>query len=186
MDKRYAQALALIRQGDLSYREIAKQCKIDSSQFYDMIEGRAESYGKAGAEFHSELKKIEKELDKEIRKITKSNKKETQYLINKYLMDAKTKTKVSRPLVQTLTSIANALAKSTPKVEIGSLSYTQGISAEELIYEFKRLKGDTEVRPVGRGVQEVAGGGSEEVPVVEARIDPITEKSENPLLPAES
>ena len=184
---KYLNALVLIEQGDLSYKDIAKQVGLSADTLYELIEGKHEKHGQIGPEFGRLLSEIHKKRDREIRDLTKKNKKNTQYLIDRYLCDAKKRTKVSKPLVQTLTSIANALSKSTPKVEIGSLSYTQGISAEELAYEFKRLNaGSAGERPEGRTILETLGGGSTEVSLGEARIHQDSEEPEAPFVQAKS
>ena len=88
--------------------------------------------------FTEALNEIGKQRDKEIRDSIKNCKKKTYYLIDSYLSNFKDLKKDDKAIAM-ITTIANALAKSTPNVEIGSLSYTQGLSAEDIIHEFNRL-----------------------------------------------
>ena len=185
LPQKYQDALTLIEAGDLSYRDIAIQCGISPDTLYDLIEGKPEKYGNVGVMFCKELDAVYKRIDKDIRKLTKKNKKSTQYLLDQYLSKVKTRKSLSKDLVHTVVSITNALAKSTPKVEIGSFSYSTGISAEELVYEFKRLKGTGEMGPNRTGIPELVPGGQREIPVVEGPSSSIDEESENPLLPTE-
>jgi hypothetical protein len=145
LDKKYLQALSLLEAGNLTYREIAKQCSINIDTFYHLIEGDYKDSSAIQVKFTAALSEIHKRRDKEIRDLVKSNKKETHLLINRWVLDQKRRKKVGNKLMPTIVSVANALAKSTPNVEIGSFSYTKGLSAEDLVNEWKRLQG------VGRG-----------------------------------
>ena len=141
LPQKYQKALKFISEGNHSYKDIAKLCGINLSNFYDLIEGTADNLGTIQEKFTKELEVSRKQTDKEIRDLVKVNKKETQLLIQSWLIDQKKLKKVDNKQMGTLVSVANALAKSTPNVEIGSFSYTRGLSVEDLYAEFTRLNG---------------------------------------------
>jgi len=141
LPEKYRKALQLIEAGNHSYREVARLCGIGEASFYDLVEGKAKNNDRVQELFSKELTEISRRLDKEIRDLVKNNKKSTQYLINNWLADQKHKKKVDTKMMSTLVSVANALSKSTPNVEIGSFTYQKGLSPEDIYAEFKRLSG---------------------------------------------
>lgn len=185
LDPKYLKALSLLEAGNLTYREIAKQCSINIDTFYHLIEGDYKDSSAIQAKFSAALSEIHKRRDKEIRDLVKKNKKQTHELIDRWLIDQKGRKKVTNKLMPTIVSVANALAKSTPNVEIGSFSYTKGLSAEDLVNEWKRLQG------IGRGsanrnrVPGFTAGGEGESPVVEGTRDTVAQEPEDTVLRAE-
>lgn len=185
LDKKYLQALSLLEAGNLTYREIAKQCSINIDSFYKLIEGKSKDAPVVQAKFTEIFSEIQKRRDKDIKDLIKKNKKNTQELIDRWLTDQKRSKKIGIMLMPTVVSVANALAKSTPNVEIGSFSYTKGLSAEDLVNEWKRLQG------VGRGsanrnrIPGLTTGGEGESPVVEGARDTAPEEPEDTILRAE-
>ena len=176
---KYVRALELLELGNISYKDIAKQSHIAESQFYDLIEGNSIQYGELGRMFNDELEKLHKRRDKEIRDLTKKNKKSTQYLIDRYLCEAHKRKKVDQSLISTLTSIANALSKSTPNVEIGSFSYTKGLSPEDIYAEFTRLSGLAHERGA---IQAADSGRAGEIPLRSGSGSAVTQEPEDPIL----
>ena len=138
LPEKYQQSLALIKEGKLSFKQIAHTCKINIDTFYALVEGKYTDSPAIQEKFTQALNEIGKQRDKEIRDSIKNCKKKTYYLIDSYLSNFKDLKKDAKEIAM-ITTIANALAKSTPNVEIGSLSYTQGLSAEDIIHEFNRL-----------------------------------------------
>ena len=162
LSDKYKKALNLISEGNLTYREIAIGCKINIDNFYDLIEGSFNSAPEVQRQFTEEFEKIIKQVDKDIRKLAKSCRKRTLYLLDCYLKKHTDVGKKDTSTVKTLTSIANGLSKVTPNVEIGSFSYTKGLSPEDIYAEFRRLSG---LASDGQPVQEPSTAGSGEVPV---------------------
>ena len=179
LPKKYLDALNLISEGNLSFKQIAHTCNIGETTFYDLVEGNYTDGPLIQAKFTSALNDINKRRDKEIRDSIKSCKKKTYYLIDSFLANFKSVKKTDEKLISTLTSVANALAKSTPNVEIGSFSYTQGLSAEDIIHEFNRLTAAAFER---RGLQRANQGGSGQIPDSTGQNRIAEEKSEDPLL----
>lgn len=182
LPEKYLKALSLLESGNHTYREIAKLCKINETDFYDLVEGNYRDSTNIQQKFSDALNDINKRRDKEIRDLIKSNKKETHLLISSWLLDQKKLKKVTSPLMSTLVSVANALSKSTPNVEIGSFSYTKGLSAEDLIHEFRRIKGIAEELAGRRTVSVAPGGDQGEISLVERSGDPSSQEPEDPVL----
>jgi len=63
-------------------------------------------------------------------------------LINGILKEIKSRKKQTLEDQKLVATLMNCLSKSSPNVEINSLSFsnTKGMTPQELIYEFKRLK----------------------------------------------
>jgi hypothetical protein len=151
LSPKHWKALELIEEGSLSLKEIAKSVGWSDRTLYELYEGNTEKTGSTGDLFNAELRKIHVRNTAKVKHLSKENKKLTLIKLNEYLRKIQTE-KLSGPLVDKLAKILNTLAKSTPKVEIGSFSYTRGLTAEDLINEFKRLKAVARNTLDGKGV----------------------------------
>ena len=185
LDKKYLQALSLLEAGNLTYREIAKQCSINIDSFYNLIEGKSKDAPAVQAKFTGIFSEIQKRRDKEIKDLIKKNKKNTHELIDRWLTDQKRSKKIGIMLMPTVVSVANALAKSTPNVEIGSFSYTKGLSAEDIANEWQRLKGLAGSKVIGRGVSRLAQGRTGTSALVDGAGSTVTQEPEDTILRAE-
>ena len=170
--ERYTKALSLLEAGELSYKQIAKTCGISEQVFYDLVEGD-KIKGEPARIFKEEFDKITKRWDKEIKDSIKKCKKKTYFLIDDYLSKQKKVDKNDKALMSTLVSVANALAKGTPNVEIGSFTYTKGLSPEDIYAEFKRLSGLASDRG---SIQASDSGRAGKVPVVAGSGDTASEE----------
>jgi hypothetical protein len=181
LPEKYRKALQLIEAGNHSYREIARLCGIGESSFYELIEGNAKDNAQVQAKFSAELSIISKRLDKEIRELIKKNKKTTHLLIDNWLTDQARRKKVSGKLMPTIVSVANAVSKYTPNVEIGSFVYQKGLSPEDIYAEFKRL---TSIASQRGAVSGASQGGTGEIPVSPRPRVAAAQEPEDPILPA--
>jgi hypothetical protein len=179
LPEKYSKALNLIKEGNLSYREIAKVCKINEDNLYELCEGNYTEAPQIQEKFTNALNEINKQRDKEIRDLLKKCKKKTLRLIDSYLSNFNQVTPKQDKLMSTLTAVANALAKSTPNVEIGSVSYTQGLSAEDIIHEFNRLTAAAFDR---RRLQPSNNGGAGQLPGTSGQNRITPEESEDTIL----
>jgi hypothetical protein len=171
LPEKYRKALSLLEDGNLSYRDIAKDCKIDISDFYDIIEGKIDKYPNIGPKFKEAFDEIQKKQDKEISASVKKCKKTTFRILDRWLVDVSNRKTIDKSL-PTVVSVANALAKSTPGINIGSFVYQKGLSPEDIYGEFKRLTG----LALDRGsIQAPAAGRTGEIPLA---LGPGTSASE--------
>ena len=182
LPEKYRKALQLIEAGNHSYREIARLCVISEQSFYDLIEGNAKDNPNIQALFSAELSILQKRRDKEIRDLIKKNKKTTHYLIDNWLTDQKRRKKVSNSLMPMIVSVANAISKFTPNVEIGSFVYQKGLSPEDIYGEFKRL---TSIASHGGAVPGATPGGTGEISLSPRPRVAAAQESEDSVLPAE-
>jgi predicted DNA-binding protein YlxM (UPF0122 family) len=183
---KYQKALHLIAEGELSLGQIAAKCGINRDVFYDLIEGNESKYGKTGKLFNEEYRKIEKQIDRDIKKLTRKNKKSVQWTLEKWLstlQQAPKRVVNDRQTIALVTRVGMMLAKSTPNVEIGQFHYTKGLSAEDLLNEFKRLKG---LSSDGGGVPQPQKGRTREIFRSSESGSAVAEESEDSILPAES
>jgi hypothetical protein len=179
LQPKHYKALELWEEGLLSIKEIANAVGIPLATLYDLFEGNAQKAGNIAHLFLSELEKITVRSSSKVRKLVKDNKKLALWQVNdrlKELKDLKDPTPADR---KELISILNALNKATPGVEIGSfhsLSVTRGMTPEELVYEFQRLKAIANNTFNPRGVRETESGTEGRVPGSPGTRGPVPEE----------
>jgi hypothetical protein len=153
-------ALQMIEEGMLSFAEIAKIVGWKKGHLYALYEGNTSETGGVGDLFYTEVQKISERNSKRIRDFTKDCKTLALRKMQEFLREHEGQ-KADAALMREVTKIMNTLAKSTPNVEIGSFSYTRGLSAEDLVNEFRRLKG---LAAVGNRIRGAAEDGTREIP----------------------
>lgn len=141
LNDKQLKALSLLNEGTKSIKEVAREVGWKPDYLYDLIEGNVSKAGKPAELFQLEMQQIDKNLTKRIKSLVKRNKSLALQLINEVLHAFRTQ-QLGLDEIKILTQINATLAKETPQVEIGSLSYnyTKGLSVEELLYEYNRLK----------------------------------------------
>jgi AcrR family transcriptional regulator len=122
-------------------KEVAERCGWSERTLYALYEGDTRRGNQTAALFHAEVRKIDREIVKKIDSLTRSNKKLAQELIERILQQLHEKPKLTPEEKKLVATLHNSLAKATPNVNIGSLTYnyTKGLNAEELIHEYVRL-----------------------------------------------
>jgi len=173
LPEKYRKAISLIEDGSYSYKDIAANCGISEETLYDLIEGCSKHSPGIQALFTEALDKVYKQMDKETKKLIKKNRKNIQILMDRWLCMATKRKAMDRALMSTLTSIANAISKGTPSVEIGQFTYQKGLSPEDIYAEFKRLNGLASDRGA---IQAPSSGRTGEIPVAIRSGTPVTEE----------
>lgn len=168
LSPKHLQALELIKQGTLNYGQIAKIVGWSEAHLYDLIAGDTQKCGSTASLFQTEVDKIDAELVKKIRHLSKDVRQGILAKFDEYIKGYQGK-KTNKQVRREMCSIMHAIAKVTPNVEIGSFSYTKGLSAEDIFNEFRRLKG---LGSDGRGVSPLTEGGTRELPGPEEPRDP--------------
>lgn len=104
--------------------------------------GSVEKAGGVATLFKKEYLKIQAKQSEETKQLVAQNTKTAQRLIARVFNDIESKKKVTPEDKKILSMYTNALSKFTPTVNVKNLSYsyTKGLTAEELVHEFKRLK----------------------------------------------
>lgn len=154
LNEKHWKAIKLIEEGRTSLKEIAKQIGMTEDCLYKLNQGNVEKMGQVAALFKAEVDKIHKTQDRKIKHLTKANKVKTLVQMAKVLDDLENYKNLTLDEKKIIATYHNALAKSTPNVEIGSVSwsYTKGMTPQELIYEFERLKSLAEGSSDRRGL----------------------------------
>jgi hypothetical protein len=173
-------ALQLIESCEMTLKQISKEVGISYDVMCDLNEGNSDKLGSVATLFHAEVELITKKLVKKARDLSKSNMALSQDLIQRILNDIKSKKTLQledKKLVGTLT---NCIARSQPSVSIGSLTYnyTKGLSAEELIHEYTRLRTIASGASQRGAVQTALAGGSRVLPSPDERGSELQEESE--------
>lgn len=179
-------ALELLKSNTLTIKEVAKQTGIAYGYLQDMMAGDAKA-GNVGLEFHEEYSKIEKEIDKRIKRQTKEGLDLSTKIIHEELLKLEKKQHKSHDDLKIIKDLQMALSKSRPSVEIGHLSYTKGLNAEDLINEFKRLRGIAEAALDRRTVQRIVEGRAGEISLAPGPGDtPKEGEQDSPLPPSQA
>lgn len=141
LGSKHWQALKLIDEGKMSLKDIAATVGWSADFMYDIYEGK-DNCGTIGEMFQSELKKLEAKNVNKIKTLSKENQALALRLMNDFLRRKATNVYVSDDDLKLIATAYNAMAKSTPSVEIGSMqwNYTKGLTSEELVHEFTKLK----------------------------------------------
>ena len=162
LNDKHWKAIELIELGTLNYKEIAAECGWTEEHFQDLRSGNIEKCGYLADVFSKEFKTIEKKRDDNIKKLVKENTEVAQVIIKKVLAELNLKKRLTPEDKKIMSMYTNALAKCTPSVSIGSLSYsyTKGLNPEDLIREFKRLETIASQSFDRRGVPEASEGGA--------------------------
>lgn len=165
LSEKHLQALELIK-GGMPRKEVAAQMGWSVDHFKKLCCGDIANCGYTADLFKKELQQIEEGKDENIKILVRDNTEAAQSLIRVALSELATKKKLDYAEKKLLALLNNSLNKSTPKVNIKSLSfsYTKGLNPEELIHEFSRLKGIAEGSFDNRGVQKTQSDGSGSVP----------------------
>ena len=163
LSPKHFKILELIEEGSLSLKEIAKAVNL-SYQYVKELHSGADKTGMTGELFQSELNKITARNSSRVKHLVKDNQRLALLKMNEYLRELKD-AKADPDTVDRITTILNSLSKSSPTVEIGSFSIHKGLTAEEMIHEFKRLGAIARFSLVGKGVSGAKQGGSGILPL---------------------
>lgn len=179
-------AIELISGGKMSLKEVAQAVGLQPDTLYKLYEGH-ESRGVTGQLFKAELNKITKKNISRVKDLIADNKFLSHMMLNDYLRRKFSLDYVSDGDVETIISVVNALNKA-PTVEINStsFSYTKGLSAEDLMHEFNRLKSLAQGALNIRGVQGPGSGRSRRISLPVGSGSGSQEEPEDPDLRADA
>ena len=116
--------------------------------------------------FKKEWQKIEELKDEKIKALIKENTELVQSQLKRVAKEVVSKKKLTATEKHWLVKANTSLTGNKPAVNIKSLSYsyTQGLKAEDIMHEFKRLKSIAESSFDRRPVQSVEPAGSGSLP----------------------
>ena len=165
LSPKHWKALELIEEGTLSLKEIAKTIKMSQWTFYELMSGNTAKTGSVGELFYAELRKQHARNVTKTKHFHKDNQKLALIQLNNRLRELHAQPS-SKESAAEICKILNSIGKAQPNVEINnnSWSYTKGLSAEELVHEFKRLGTLARNALNGTGVPSSNQGGSRGLP----------------------
>lgn len=155
LQPKHFKALELFEEGVLSIKDIANACGIPEASMYDLCEGNSNKVGQTAHLFKNELDKITARTAARVKYLSNDNKKHAHSLLNTRLKELRTKKKLTKVESGEVTKILQAINKSTPNVEIGSMSFTKGMTGEELRNEFSRLTALAEQAVKSGGIRSI-------------------------------
>lgn len=172
-------ALRMLEAGGSSRKEIAAAIGVSVDYLGDLISGNTANAGMVADMFKKEWQKIESKRDENIKSLVKSNTEDVQLLMKRVVGELKNKKRLDHEEKKLLNAYNNSLSKSTPQVSIKNLSYsyTTGLTPEELIHEFTKLKSIAESSFDRRAVQVPGPRGSGRVSEVDESRDRLAEDS---------
>jgi hypothetical protein len=140
LSPKHWKALELIEEGTLSVKEIAKSIGWSQWTLYELMSGNTAKTGSIGELFYSELKKQHARNTSKVKHLFKDNQRLALIKLNERLRELRAQ-EPTEDVSAEICKIMNSLGKAGPSVEISntSYSYTKGLTAEELVHEFKRL-----------------------------------------------
>ena len=187
LTEKHIKLLQLAKANKHTYDEMAELAGLQDAYCNDLFVGNPNT-GKVGELFAAELKKVDKEVETRISRKTSFVR---EKLINKLTqwvnacgggadLDTKTKHKC-------LVDAINAINKSMPyQVNIENYTWKEGMTTEEAVNEFKRIKALAAAASIRRRVQEFAADGAEQSFVLDGQTDEGSADTQDTVLPAES
>jgi len=184
LNKKHLKALDLLKTTDLPIIEIARQSGMSEFHLHDLIKGRGKA-GSVAGEFSEHYQKITDELDKK----TVIETKELRHLVVSRLREwVESATKIPQKMNQIVRKqaidILNAL-KQQPTYNIGSVSYSRGLSPEDMVNEFRRLSALAESSLDARAVRSAGSRGPRVLPAPTGRRNKAEKGEETHFLSAE-
>lgn len=180
LDKHW-QALKMLEAGDMSKKDIAAKINVSPEYFSALINGDISKAGLIADLFKKEYSKIASKREDNIKAAVKENQEVCQAQMRRVLKELQGKKRLNHEEKKLLGLYNNSLNKSTPNVNIKNLSYsyTTGMTPEELIHEFGRLKAIAEGSFERRAVQGAQQGGSGTIPPADERGSELAEDSQD-------
>ena len=162
LEDKHWKALELIETGGLTHKEIAKQAGIQIDVFQSLFSGDTAKAGAKAGTFQAEVKKILKKQDDKISSLMKESKELCLQQIVRVTRDIEAKQRLSKDDQNMVVKLTTAVGRVQPEIKIDKFQYkyVKGLTAEELISEFKRLGSVARGPSDSRGVQEAVEGGS--------------------------
>ena len=176
LSPKHWKALTLIEEGLLSMKEIARTIGWNDKTLYELMSGNIQKTGTLGELFYSELKKMHSRNVSKVKHLAKENQKLALIKLNERLRDLKGK-KANDKTTAEMAKIMTSIGRIVPNVEINqSYSFTKGMTPEELVHEFSRLKSVAESTLDGKGVQSPSKGGAGALPALTGRRGEVSQE----------
>ncbi len=157
LNPKHKKALELLQQGKLKISEVAKESGLSTDHLYDLLSG-AEKAGGVAQEFSTMYAKVMEDTDKRINAKQKELKEVVTEVLSKWSKE-NSKKKLTESELKGFVNTAKVL-QTGPVYNIGSVSYSRGLTSEEMSNEFKRLRALAESALGRKAVQGAVREGS--------------------------
>jgi len=185
LNKKHLKALDLLKSTDLPIQEVAKQAGLNRQHLFDLIAG-SEKAGPVAQEFSSVYKKVIEDMDKRIALKSKTLRERLIGILDRWTEANCNRANLSKDKRKTIVDAVKALTQGQPTYNIGSLSYSKGLSGEDIVNEFRRLSALAQSALDGGRVSSAREGRSGLLPASSRGRDKAQEGAEANLLSAES
>lgn len=162
LTEKHFKALRMFETGGSSRKDIAAAIGVSYDYLSDLIEGDIHKAGLVADLFKKEWQAIDSKRDDNIKNLVKENTEIVQQQIRRIAKELAAKKTLTHAEKRLLGMYNNTLTASKPSVNIKNLSYsyTQGLTPEDLIHEFTRLKSIAESSFNRRRIQTPGSDGS--------------------------
>jgi AraC-like DNA-binding protein len=184
LNKKHLKALDLLKSTDLPIQEVAKQAGINRQHLFDLIAG-SEKAGPVAQEFSSVYKKVIEDMDKRISLKSKTLRERLIGILDRWTEANCDRSNLSKDKRKTIVDAVKALTQGQPTYNIGSVSYSKGLSGEDIVNEFRRLGALAESALNGRGIPGLGEGRPGVLSLSSRARDKAQEGAETPSLLAE-
>jgi hypothetical protein len=178
LSPKHWKALELIEEGSLPIKTIAATVGWQPMTLYDLMSGNTARTGSVGELFYSELKKQHSRNVSKVKHLFKDTQRLALIKLNQRLRELQ-ELPPSKDTTAEITKIMNSLGKAGPSVEItnNSLTYTRGMTPDELRQEFSRLGTLARSALDGAGVSSPVAGRSRALPASDVGGSEVSEES---------
>lgn len=164
LSEKQLKALSLFEAGGKDRKQIAQESGVGLEWLNDLCAGKTNKVGQVAALFKKEYDKIAEKRDENIRALSRESTEVALYNILSDLKEIKDKRIAGESIAyedkKLSGTLLNAISNNTPAVNIKNLSYSYrtGMTPEEMIHEFVRLKSVAEASFNRRRVQATGEG----------------------------
>ena len=185
LNKKHLKALDLLQKTDLPIQEVAKQAGLNRQHLFDLIAG-SEKAGPVAQEFSAVYSKVVAEMDKRIALKSKTLRESLIGILSRWTEANCGGTNLSKDKLKTVVDAVKALSSGQPTYNIGSVSYSKGLSGEDIVNEFRRLSALARSVLDGRRVSGLGKGRAGLLSPSSRRGDKVQEGAQAPSLLPES
>jgi len=164
LTKKHLRAIDLIMDGH-AISEVAKQVGFALKVLYALKAGDTKMAGNVAILFRAELEGREEKGAQEIKNLIKSNQRDALEILQSWLLSHKNADVAKPETIKTIIKSIQALLSSGATTRIGEMHIHEGLTQEDLLDEFKRLKKVAkDAVALRRGVRSAETTGAELLP----------------------
>jgi transcriptional regulator with XRE-family HTH domain len=183
LTEKHLKLLELIKMNKYTLDELAQRSGLTDVWVSDLITGNPAT-GEVGKLFQIELKKIDKEIEARISWKNNVCREKLVNILTQWSNHATGDNVDSKTRHKMLVDGINALNKAMPyQVNVENYTWKEGMTAEEAVNEYKRIKGLAKQYAIRGRISELAAAGSAEGSVSDGLLDQEAADNEDTVLP---